>query len=309
MKKIIYAYTFNAYQTHVDINYKNRVKIGETSRDAIIRIDEQDTTAVSEPPIMLGQWVVETTVEDGLDNLLRDYLVTNHGFKVARTDKQREWVIFPEGIDVIDCIETAIDRLDSIDEVITEFKQITLRDEGVAILAETDTIAKGTIVAACGVGKTYIELAIHEKFLPQPQKREVNVVISSGIDLVEQVVSEFTNATVYGLSKRAWYPIVVHSGRFDKADRKNDGFLRTTDSDQIAAAIKKAKKPVCLFTTYDSVREMAAGIEKAGYVVNVKIMDEAHRAVTYGQTKFSWAARLEGKREYALTATPRYIKT
>lgn len=305
MKKIIYAYTFEVNQTHPDINYRNRVKIGETNRDAVIRIDEQDTTAVSEPPVILGQWVVETDIEQDLDDLIRERLVDNYGFKIARLDKQREWVIFPEGADVNEMIELAINDLENVEEVVA-FRQIELHEEQQAILDETDTITKGTVVAACGVGKTFIELGIHEKFLPG--ENEVNVVISSGIDLVEQVVGEFTNNTVLGLERHSWKPVVVHSGRFDKNDRKTDGFIRTTDADEIARAIKSAKKPVCLFTTYDSVREMAAGIEKAGFKVNVKIMDEAHRAVTFGQTKFSWAARLLGKREYALTATPRYIK-
>lgn len=305
MKKIIYAYTFKAYQTHSDVNYKNRVKIGETNRDAVVRIDEQDTTAVSEPPIILGQWTVETDIEHDLDDMIREDLVDNYGFKVARLDKQREWVIFPEGADVVDCVARAIDGLDNVEEIVS-FRQIKLHEEQQAILDETDTISKGTVVAACGVGKTFIELGIHEKFLPS--NKEVNVVISSGIDLVEQVVGEFVNHTVVGLERGSWKPVIVHSGRFDKNDRKTDGFIRSTDADEIAAAIKSSKKPVCIFTTYDSVKEMAAGIEKAGRRVNVKIMDEAHRAVTFGQTKFSWAARLLGKREYALTATPRFIK-
>lgn len=300
---IIYAYTFPAYVSHSEAQYKNRIKVGQTTRDATIRIDEQDTTAVSERPIILRTWDVQTAVTGDVDDKVREILIRKHGCINARTDKQREWIIFPHqhNEDNLDLIETAISELGVVEET-KAFIKVELRPEQQAPVDETDTKTHGWWSAACGLGKTFTELAIHEKYLPA--KNEVNLVISSGIDLVEQICDEFMSHTVAGLKRYAWTPVLVHS----KADSEVNGIKPTTDASVIAAAIKATKKPVCVFVTYDSVREAISGIEKAGCTVNVKIMDEAHRAVTIGQTKFSWAARVIGKREYAFTATPRFIK-
>lgn len=119
MKKVlrtIYVYTTETYGSKRKVRGRwvtAFVKIGETTRDANVRIDEQDTTAVVEPLVRVrnsnGEVLEFQTYLT--DDEIREALF-DKGYFPARKDKKREWVAgFVDAFEYGDEIEIAINEV------------------------------------------------------------------------------------------------------------------------------------------------------------------------------------------------------
>lgn len=317
----LYAYTFDANLTHPNPFYRNRVKLGETGRIGTVRagmdvypaivsrIKEQDNAAVSEAPHIVGYWMVDTDIESNVDDDIRDILIRDFGAKETREDKNKtEWVVLPAETkdEKIALIESAIAKYEQGQLVRDLPTEITLRetqdeayDKAIDELHKND---KCIVHAACAFGKTFLELALNESFVPG--KKEVNLVATSGIELCNQLTGQFVAHTIKGLASRSWKTLLVHSGKSTV-----NGVEATTDVDTLEYELNQTNRPVQVFVVYDSVKTAAEALHKAGYKVNLKMMDEAHRTAASGSVKNTWAVRLKSNKQVALTASLRNIQS
>jgi predicted helicase len=316
----LYAYTFKGNLTHPNPFYSNRVKLGETGRDGTVRagidiypaiksrIKEQDNAAVSESPYIVGYWEIKTGIESNVDDAIRDILISEFGAVETREDKLKtEWVVLPA--DTIDekvaLIENAISQYEDGELERDLPKEIILREtQNVAydsVINELEKTDKCIVHAACAFGKTFLELALSETYVPG--EREVNLVATSGIELANQLTGQFVSHSIKGLKSRNWKTLLVHSGK-----SVVPGVESTTDVDKLVYELNQTSRPVQMFVVYDSVRTAAEALHKSGYKVNLKMMDEAHRTAANGSVKNTWAVRLKSKKQVALTASLRNIQ-
>lgn len=315
---IVYLYTFEGHKSHSDPLYNMRGKLGETDRAgkigpdstysqryarALKRIKQQDNAAVSEAPVILGVWYVNSDQKENVDDSLRDILIKDHDCKVTREDKRKnEWIVFPEGSDQNDLVDTAIQEFGNGELVDEAMTSVDLREVQQEIVASGAGTSKSLHIAGCGTGKTFAELNVLETNVPASD--EVNIIVTSGRELANQVCEEIAHHTTVGQKYNDRNIILVHSGKSNMVDKQP-----TTDVDEIAASIRSSTKPVWIVSTYDSVRAAAYGIASADRTVNAKVLDEVHRATGVGSTKMTDAMRLKSKVQRAFTASYRTVKT
>lgn len=122
----IYVYTTHTYGSPHTVRgnvYKAIAKIGETLKQSIKkRVEQQDGTSNPEPlirvknsngkPLSFLTYLTDKEIRDGLTN--------KFGYKEARTDKKREWIIgFEDLFENGDEIELAINKIISESEIDT----------------------------------------------------------------------------------------------------------------------------------------------------------------------------------------------
>lgn len=319
---LLYLYTFRAYQTHSNPFYRNRAKGGETDRKGKLsansseeeiyarvleRIKQQDNAAVSEPPIVLAYWFVETlpdVVE--VDDAVREIGITRHGFKVTRDDKHKtEWVTIPGDLESerVALYEQCIREYQDGRLLEREMKEITLRDvQEEMVNSPRPDDDKSLSIAACATGKTFAEENDLETHIPGPD--QVNAICTSGIELANQISWDLAYKTTTKQSFGSREIIVVHSGK-----SVLPGNEATIDVEEIARRIDNTTKPVWLVIVYNSVRTAARGIALAGRTVHLKVLDEVHRTAGIGNTIYRDAVLLKCDIQRGYSASYRIVRS
>lgn len=333
-----YLYTFRSHQTHRDPFYRNRAKGGETDRKGrlnadsseeeiyaciIKRIKQQDTAAVSEPPVVLGYWHMSTPPGvSGVDDDIREIGITKYGFKEVIRDKNKtEWVVIPGDLesDRVALYERCVRECESGQLLEHKMKEITLHDvqeEIVGIKPQQKIDEDGRVqestwdrgerkslhIAGCGAGKTYAELYELETNVPSPN--QVNVICTSGIELANQISWDLMYSTTTKQIFGSREIIVVHSGKSTLP-----GNEATIDPEEIARRIANANKPVWLVIVYNSVRTAARGVALAGRSVHLKVLDEVHRTAGVGNTIYRDAILLKCDLQRGYSASFRVVRS
>jgi hypothetical protein len=322
---LIYFYTFRGHQTHHDPKYFRRGKLGETDRKGELskdssqeeiyervrqRIYEQKNASVSEPPVVLGYWFVESDLEQDVDAEIRKILYTQLGATQAWDEQTRnEWVIVPCDLedDRISLVKEAILIYSKgrIAESVLEQRCLYqgTQDEAFAnVCSEFDAGAtKCLVIASCGIGKSTIEIALTEH--ATPTQNQVNVVFVPNIALANQILREFMSVTIHNREVDSIHSILVHS---DTESVLN--VIPTTDPLEIVRQLNNTTKPVWMFAVYDSTLALAEGIWLAKRSVHLKILDEVHRTASIGETRNTLAVRLKSNYQVGFSANFKIIR-
>jgi len=169
---------------------------------------------------------------------------------------------------------------------------------------------RASAVMACGTGKTLVALWTAERLTESGAKSFIVLVPS--LALMKQTIHEWLEQT----SIKNFDYICVCSD--DSVKDPNDDaivlnisdldFPVTTDSAQIADFLSRDHTGVCcVFTTYQSVREVAKGMPD-GISFDFGVFDEAHKTAGLNRGLFPFALHdknIRIKKRLFMTATPR----
>ena len=171
---------------------------------------------------------------------------------------------------------------------------------------------RGTIVMACGTGKSLVSLWAAEQY-----DRKLMLVLVPSLALVRQLLHEWLRET-------AWENLsfmcvcsdpTVAKGADDVIVRQADlDFPVTTESEVVGRFISKPFNGVkIVFSTYQSAHVVAAGLpttaDGSPQAFDLAIFDEAHKTASREGTRFSFAledANLPIRKRLFFTATPRH---
>ena len=166
---------------------------------------------------------------------------------------------------------------------------------------------KGKVIMACGSGKTEMGIWINEKF-----KSKKTLVLVPTIYLMTQTIERWC-----AHSKIKFNFLAVCS---DKTVVNKDSLIKsisettipsTTDSEKISSFLKRNETTV-VFSTYDSLPAVIAGLNIGSIKLDFVIADEAHRTASISGSKFSLVHNhnlVPRKRIVYMTATPRIQST
>ncbi|MDE6284232.1 MAG: DEAD/DEAH box helicase family protein, partial [Bacilli bacterium] len=185
-----------------------------------------------------------------------------------------------------------------------EHQSIIIKD----VLKGFETNKRGKIICACGTGKTLTALWIKEKM---NAKKTLFVVPS--LALIRQTLVEWKKQ-----ANVAFEHLVVCS---DKTVNENDGTINlehtsssnipvTTDSEEIKKFLNNDNNQV-VFSTYQSLDEVAAALIDMDFSFDLTIFDEAHRTAGTNDSKmFSLGLKdefIKSDKRLFMTATERIV--
>ena len=211
-------------------------------------------------------------------------------------------------------------RVDRAAEVRPVRELLPLQQEAVEVT--TDGLAnhdRGTLVMACGTGKTFTALRIAEEIVPDGG---TILFTAPSIALVSQARREWLRHCVKPLLSLVVCSDPSAGGKGASREDIRRSELEcpvTTDPDRIAAFVA-AKRPATkvIFSTYQSLHQVnAAQIGDAPIQFDLAVADEAHRTTGAKKTvavsdeskvdfqAFHDADRLHARKRLYMTATPR----
>ena len=216
------------------------------------------------------------------------------------TDLETSVVAWPESID--DLQPTTITR------ATPRPHQREAIDAAVAGLKEHD---RGKVVMACGTGKTYVGLWLHEEL-----ESDLTLVLVPSLSLLKQTLREWTTH-----KNTDFDHLAICSDETVDQDERTDSFVSsttalgvpvTTDVGEIGRFLG-AYGPRVVFSTYQSSPRLAEAMAVTpGARFDLTIADEAHRCTGPATSAFSTVLDDSliptGKRIF-MTATPRYYTT
>lgn len=171
---------------------------------------------------------------------------------------------------------------------------------------------RGRLVMPCGTGKTLVGTLIGDAI-----GAKTVVVAAPSLGLIRQNLAGW--AEQFDATGRTFDCLCVCSdqtvgaGGDERAEDASDlGVEVTTDAGEIAARLKRPRKrPLVVFTTYQSSPLLAAGARKAKFEFDLGILDEAHKTV--GASDRAFATLLDGdliriRKRVSMTATERVYR-
>lgn len=175
---------------------------------------------------------------------------------------------------------------------------------------------RGTLVMACGTGKTYTSLCISEKLVPDDG---LIVFAAPTISLVSQTRSEWLTHTSRPMSALVVCSDNTAGGRGARHEAGPDDLVCpvVSDPDEIAFFLRRKIGVKVVFCTYHSLGRVVEALDRGSDLeFNLAIADEAHRTTgvdrkTDGDLKkvdfqvFHRGDRLRANKRLYMTATPR----
>ena len=175
---------------------------------------------------------------------------------------------------------------------------------------------RGTLVMACGTGKTYTSLCISEKLVPDDG---LIVFAAPTISLVSQTRSEWLTHTSRPMSALVVCSDNTAGGRGARHEAGPDDLVCPVVSypDEIAFFLRRKIGVKVVFCTYHSLGRVVEALDRGSDLeFNLAIADEAHRTTgvdrkTDGNLKkvdfqvFHRGDRLRANKRLYMTATPR----
>jgi len=312
----IYSWSKRAFKTHQLEEYRNRHKVGLTTRSVEERVSETDTTGIDEPLLTERSWPVQVPekYKAEFDGVVREECV-NLGAKIARVDKSREFIIVPglteyDQMALIDRgVSAALARVNGTTSF--SLNSINLKDHQQKAFDQLVQKTLGWYQMATGGGKTYTALALLEY---HRTCNMADVVLVPGIELANQLSADIAFNTVCGRGVQELHLTIVHSGNASQLDDKLrervvSNFGPSVDPIDISENLKRAEKSwKVLVVVNDSIETAAEALFLAGLSVNTKYIDELHRTATVGLNKNSKALYLKCVRQYGGTASQRNIR-
>lgn len=318
----LYAWAKRAFETHHLVEYRNRYKFGLTKREGdnrvLVRVEEQDVTAVDEPLLIKRSWSVQVpeAFAEKFDDYVRD-IMYELGATEARLDKKREFAIVPgnteqERFAFMDAaVDVAVKRVAGLLRAFT-LRQISLRPQNQqpAFDANKDETLSW-FQQSVGAGKTYTALSLLEY---HRNHTNPDAVLVPGIELANQIALDLAMNTTCNRSVDELCITLIHSG---SPNGLAELFRRrvvpcqgpTTNPEDVTNILLQHPDRWHVFVgVYDSVDVVAEGIFNAGKRVNTKYIDEIHRTATIGVNKYSRPLYLKCCRQYGGTATQRNVR-
>ncbi|MFA6679996.1 MAG: DEAD/DEAH box helicase family protein, partial [Candidatus Methanomethylophilaceae archaeon] len=177
---------------------------------------------------------------------------------------------------------------------------------------------RGSMIMACGTGKTFTSLGIVEALMEREGKTKGCILfLAPSISLIGQTLREW----IYN-SKQGLNPICVCSDPKvskkhtddDLGERVEDlGMPATTDPVKIVSQYNSSSDTAVIFSTYQSIDSVIEAQRSGLPIFDIIICDEAHRttgAIIGGQeesyfTKVHSNDNVKAKKRLYMTATPR----
>ena len=167
---------------------------------------------------------------------------------------------------------------------------------------------RGKVVMACGTGKTYVGLWLHEEL-----DSDLTLVLVPSLSLLKQTLREWTT------HRNAYFDyLAICSDETVDRDEKSDSFVSstsalgypvTTDVGDIGRFLR-ASGPRVVFSTYQSSPRLAEAMAATpGARFDLAIADEAHRCTGPATSAFSTVlddTLIPARKRIFMTATPRY---
>ena len=173
------------------------------------------------------------------------------------------------------------------------------------------THERGKLIMACGTGKAYTSLKIAEKLFP----RGKILFLVPSISLLNQTLNEWANFAEMPLDSICVCSDETASrGRAEDSAQNIDLALpATTDENEIARRLNLKNSRAGLkvvFSTYQSLKQVAEAQKIWNEDFDLIICDEAHRTTGYGKDATPFTAVhskdfIKAKKRMYMTATPR----
>jgi superfamily II DNA or RNA helicase len=167
---------------------------------------------------------------------------------------------------------------------------------------------RGKVVMACGTGKTYVGLWLHEEL-----GSDLTLVLVPSLSLLKQTLREWTTHRNTDFD----YLAICSDETVDR-DERSDSFVAsttalgvpvTTDAGDIGRFLR-ASRPRVVFSTYQSSPRLAEAMAATpGVRFDLGIADEAHRCTGPATSAFSTVlddTLIPARKRIFMTATPRY---
>ena len=175
---------------------------------------------------------------------------------------------------------------------------------------------RGTLVMACGTGKTYTSLCVSEKLVPDDGRI---LFAAPTISLISQTRSEWLTHTSRPMSAMVVCSDSTAGGRGARHEAGPDDLVCpvASDPDEIALFLRSKAGIKVVFCTYQSLGKVVEALERGSDLeFNLAVADEAHRTTgvdrkTDGDLKkvdfqvFHRGDQLRASKRLYMTATPR----
>lgn len=174
-----------------------------------------------------------------------------------------------------------------------------------AVVSHLASGGRGQLVMACGTGKTLVGRWVHDALASA-----LTVVVVPSLSLVAQTMREWFEAGDPPLTLLVCSDETVASRAGADQWHQRINALQgpaTTDLEEVKAFLARIE-PRVVFVTYQSLAVVAAAVRDTSSVVDLIVVDEAHRCAgveggTFGQVLD--ASFLPAQRRLFMTATPR----
>ena len=175
---------------------------------------------------------------------------------------------------------------------------------------------RGSMIMACGTGKTFVSLRIAEAMTKG--KKGLILFLTPSISLVGQTLREWTSQAEAELNTICVCSDPKVSRRYSKNDDMGErvedlGAPATTDPERIVSLYRAGEGPTVVFSTYQSIDAVAEAQRKGLPDFDIAVCDEAHRttgATIDGQDERSFIRvhkneNIRVNKRLYMTATPR----